>query len=49
MWPFNLSVRLPIVDMVGRYLAIYLIGRELIFDQYIFGSKVMRLRCVMRY
>ena len=28
MWPFNLSVRLPIVAMVGRYLTIQLIGRE---------------------
>ena len=28
MWPFNLSVRLPIVDLVGRYLTNYLIGRE---------------------
>ena len=28
MWPANLSVRLPIVDLVGRYPANYLIGRE---------------------
>ena len=28
MWPFNLSVRLPIVDLVSRYLTNYLIGRE---------------------
>ena len=28
MWPFNLSVRLPIVALVGRYLTIQLIGRE---------------------
>ena len=28
MWPINLSVRLPIVDLVGRYPANYLIGRE---------------------
>ena len=33
MWPFNLSVRLPIVDMVGRYLTIYLIGREPILQR----------------
>ena len=33
MWPFNLSVRLPIVDLVGRYPANYLIGRELIFPR----------------
>ena len=30
MWPFNLSVRLPIVGLVGRYPANCLIGRELI-------------------
>ena len=28
MWPFNLSVRLPIADLVGRYPTNYLIGRE---------------------
>ena len=33
MWPFNLSVRLPIVDLVGRYLTNYLIGREPIFKR----------------
>ena len=33
MWPFNLSVRLPIVDMVGRYPAIYLMGREPIYKR----------------
>ena len=33
MWPFNLSVRLPIVDLVGRYPANYLIGREAIFQR----------------
>ena len=31
MWPFNLSVRLLIVDLVGRYLTNYLIRREPIF------------------
>ena len=31
MWPINLSVRLPIVGLVGRYLTNYLIGRESIF------------------
>ena len=29
MWPINLSVRLLIVDLVGRYPANYLMGREL--------------------
>ena len=33
MWPFNLSVRLLIVDLVGRYLTNYLIRRELIFQR----------------
>ena len=27
MWPINLSVRLPIVDLVGRYPANYLMER----------------------
>ena len=29
MWPVILSDRLPIVDLVGRYLTNYLMGREL--------------------
>ena len=49
MWPFNLSVRLPIVDLVGRYLTNYLIGRELIFVRSLFGIIAMRHRYVMRY
>ncbi len=32
MWPVNLSVRLLIVDLVGRYPANYLIRREAIFQ-----------------
>ena len=28
VWPFNLSVRLPIADLVSRYLTNYLMGRE---------------------
>ena len=28
MWPITLSGRLPIVDLVSRYLTNYLIGRE---------------------
>ena len=35
MWPFNLSVRLPIVGLVGRYLTNYLIGREAILKRII--------------
>ena len=33
MWPFYLSVRLLIVDLVGRYPANYLIRRKLISVQ----------------
>ena len=33
MWPFNLSVRLPIADLVGRCPANYLIGREAISER----------------
>ena len=33
MWPFNLSVRLLIVDVVGRYPTNYLIRREPIFER----------------
>ncbi len=33
MWPFDLSVRLPIVDLVGRYPTNYLIGREPIYQR----------------
>ena len=49
MWPINLSVRLPIVGMVGRYPTIYLIGREPISQRYIFGQGIMRYYDVMRY
>ena len=42
MWPFNLSVRLPIVDLVGRYPANYLIGRESIFQRI---APLTRERC----
>ena len=33
LWPFNLAVRLPIVDLVGRCPANYLIGRESILQR----------------
>ena len=33
MWPFNLSVRLLIVDLVSRYLTNYLIRREAIYQR----------------
>lgn len=28
MWPIDLSVRLPIAGTVGRYPAVYLMGRD---------------------
>ena len=42
MWPINLSVRLPIVDLVGRYLTNYLIGREPILQRI---SPLVQSRC----
>ena len=42
MWPFNLSVRLPIVALVGRYPANKLIGRELILRHRNFDISIMR-------
>ena len=33
MWPINLSVRLPIVGLVSRYLTNCLIGREAILQR----------------
>ena len=30
MWPFNLSVRLPVLGLVSHYLTNYLMGRGLI-------------------
>ena len=42
MWPINLSVRLPIVDLVSRYLTNYLIGREPILERI---SPLIENRC----
>ena len=42
MWPFNLSVRLLIVDLVSRYLTNYLIRREPIFQRI---APLMSKRC----
>ena len=42
MWPFNLSVRLLIVDLVGRYPTNYLIGREPIFQRI---APLILMRC----
>ena len=43
MWPFTLSSRLPIVDLVGCYPANYLIGRGPISHRYPFLYIDMRL------
>ena len=42
VWPANLSVRLPIVGLVGRYLTNYLMGREPIHKRYFFDPSIMR-------
>ena len=42
VWPFNLSVRLLIVDLVGRYLTNYLIRREPILER----ISLIYLRCL---
>ena len=49
MWPIDLSVRLPIVGLVSRYLTNYLIGRESILERLTFGTSVMRQKYIMRY
>ena len=43
MWPFNLSVRLLIVDLVGRYPANYLIRREAILQRI---APLVKERCL---
>ena len=49
MWPINLSVRLLIVGLVGRYPTNYLIRRESILQRQIFGISIMRSKYIMRY
>ena len=49
MWPFNLSVRLLIVDLVGRYPTNYLIRREPILQRNSFGTSMMPSLYIMRY
>ena len=49
MWPFNLSVRLLIVDLVGRYPTNYLIRREPILQRNSFDISMMPPIYVMRY
>ena len=42
MWPFDLSVRLLIADLVSRFLTNYLIRREPILRHLSFGISIMR-------
>ena len=49
MWPFNLSVRLLIVDLVGRYPTNYLIRREPILQRNSFDISMMPSIYIMRY
>ena len=49
MWPFNLSVRLLIVDLVGRYPAYYLMGRDPIPLRLGFPAPPMRAARSIRY
>ena len=43
MWPFNLSVRLLIADLVGRYPTNYLIRREAILQRI---APLVKGRCI---
>ena len=49
MWACNLSGRLVIVDLVGRYPTNYLIRREPILRHLSFGISIMRLKYFIRY
>ena len=49
MWPFNLSVRLPIVALVGRYLTNQLIRRGSISYHRSFSHCIMRCCALMRF
>ncbi len=49
MWPFALSGRLLIVDLVGRYLTNYLIRRGSILYHRSFSHCFMRSCALMRY
>ena len=49
MWPISLSARLPIADMVGRYPANYLMGRELIPGRLSFPLASLRQQGRIQY
>ena len=49
MWPITLSGRLPIVDLVGRYLTNYLMGREPLLYRLSFYPSWMPKRGLIPY
>ena len=49
MWPVDLSVRLPIAGTVGRYPAVYLMGRDPIPSRMGFPGPPLRGARSIRY
>ena len=49
MWPIGLSARLPVVGTVGRYPAVYLMGRDPIPCRLGFPARAMRHARSIRY
>ena len=49
MWPIGLSTRLPIAGTVGRYPAVYLMGRDPIPSRLGFPAGAMRPWRSIRY
>ena len=49
MWPIGLSARLPVVGTVGRYPAVYLMGRDPIPSRLGFPRPAMRPGGSIRY
>ena len=49
MWPISLSARLPVVGTVGRYPAVYLMGRDPIPSRQGFPGIPMRGSRSIRY
>ena len=49
MWPIGLSTRLPIAGTVGRYPAVYLMGRDPIPCRLGFPARAMRHARSIRY
>ena len=49
VWPFNLSVRLPVLGLVSHYLTNYLIGRRPILKCIAAFTTILPDRGLMRY